>query len=488
MTDFPRDALPVAQSPSRSLIERATEHWPDSILLAAPPLELRPAQRVSPQPTATEQEPAPKKGLRRRDVLGGIAAAAGTAALGKAGLDWVYQPQSFNFGLLKYDAATDHYAVLHRGMSTRNKDGLIEPAKSNFAALDAEKIAADGSEALVLSPELQLKSHPIDPNRATDRHASEHRHDPQQIKLSGHTQAVYIPYHLFQDACAFNISVHVEPTAVPWDGHFNPGERPQVIDGKPMKIVSQPRLRISILGYPEKADLPLANDIAHGATGAADTLRDTATAAGNAFQSLFQSDEEAARIAREQQAAITARETAKPHQQLQPKCIIDMDCLNAGDVPDLHFYNGRTLDQPTYRIDRETIARAMAKADDHTFHIIQNHGMNYDLAHGGIGDPQGVHYVDDALRDRAHAARLLSESVPEHGPLKAVWERIKGFAGEDNKLRTPEMGALYMATQFQEAARSQRLGDNEPGATGWARSIMNHIDDNLAPDTQHIGR
>lgn len=428
----------------------------------------------------TQEEKPTKKGMTRRGFLTKAAVGAAGAYGVYRGVGWVNAPQDYHLALLHEDD-NGHMGLVHREFSTDNTDGLKEPGK--VESLSAESLGANGLESLVISPEMKLRALPRDrhPTEEELRERALHKHDPQEIKIKGTARNIYIPYHLFKDACRFNLDLHTEQELVAWDGKLNPGEREQTVDGQRMKVVPHPKLRISIWGYPEPEDVPIGMDISTGATNAKDAAGDAATGLWNRFTTLpdqiaeatglGDGVNEAEELAKQQAEAIRRREIAKPKPQVEPKFMIELDYVNDQGLPDLLFYNGQTVDAPTYRIKREDIAHGLrdkqAANDIPGMHLITHNGMVSDIAiDGGLRKPQGVRYVDNDLMKAAHAANSTGNTSPKDGLLKAAWNGLKEITWEDDKLSKKESGALVMATRFQQKGLDHRHEEHDGSFTG----------------------
>lgn len=420
--------------------------------------------------TPTQEAPAEpkKKGMSRRAFLGKAALGAAGAYGVYRGIDAVYAPKDYHLALLKMDDTTKEMGVVHRGFSMNDTNGTVETAKTSLEGLSAGSLAGDGLESLVVSPEIELQalSRKRNPSAADLRHRQQHQHDAQEISLDRTTKNIYLPYHLFENARDFRISKRIEQEIRPWDGILNAGEREQMIDGERKKVVLRPRLQIAIFGYPEKEDVPITQDITSGATNAKDAAGDAVTGLGtsiaNGWDYLTGNEDRATRRANEREEGIRNRETAKPHPQVDPKFILSMDYIDDAHLPDLHFFNGRTLDAPTDRVRHDEIATAIAKDPREGLRLITNNGLNCDaFVNGGVCMPQGVRYTDADLQKAAHDASVLTDSRPENGFLKDAWSFITRHAVEDNKLSEKETGGLIMATRFQQMNYDQRMDTSD---------------------------
>ncbi|PZP86816.1 MAG: hypothetical protein DI582_01765 [Azospirillum brasilense] len=412
------------------------------------------------QPTPDQPIRAP---LTRRDFLRGTRntlLATGTAAAGGYGFKHYVldAPEHYDFALLKMDPEQQEMGLVHRRMSTGNAEGMIEPAKTSLEGLSPGSLAGNGLESLIVSPELTLKALSRERGQAAYEHSLQHRHDPQEIKLERTTRNLYMPYHLFQDASDFGVSLRTDHA------------------GKQF-------LRISIFGKPEAEDVPFTQDVTSAAETTKNSIADTFSGLGEAIGGLVRSEAEQQAAERARHEAIRARESARPHPQVRPKFMIELEYQGPASIPDLHFFNGHTIDTPTDHVRREEIAAALAADPQHGLKLITNNGLVCDsFVNGGVCVPSGIHHTDASLEKATHDARLHATSRPEDGVLKSMWGAIKRFAVEDNKLNENEMGALVMATQFQQAGLDQRLG------TGW-RGLVNRAQHKLsdAPD-QQLGR
>ncbi len=456
-------------------------------------------------PQATEQEPK-KKGMTRREVLlKGSAVAAGAYGVYR-GVSAVYAPNDYHLALLREDDQ-GHMGIVHRSFSTAQTDGLVEPAKTSLSGLSAESLDHEGLESLLISPEMKLRALPRDRNPTAQelREREKHKHDPQEISIKGTARNIYIPYHLFEDACRFNVSFHMEQEIQAWDDKpLKRGEREENIGGKQVKVALHPKIRISVWGYPEAEDIPFTQDIATGATNAKDAAGDAVTGIGNSLANGWDyvtgNSERAERRNEAEAKAVHDREVAKPKPTVEPKFMIELDYEGDTKLPDLLFYNGRTIDAPTYRIPREDIATGIRKQPEPNatpgMHLITHNGMKSDISvNGGIRAPQGVRYVDSKLEKAAHAARGEGSS-PENGFLKDAWNGLKEVAWQDDKLEKTDKAALIMATHFQqngfEARKDKQDGmvstiAGERGRT--AQGFINRLSDKLSDKPDHdVGR
>lgn len=436
---------------------------------SAPDEELQNASRGTQEHGAPQALPstavkaADRPPLSRRDFLRGTRnaalAATGVVAGGAGFKHFILDaPDHYDFALLKMDPDLGEMGLVHRRMSTRNTDGMVEPAKTSLDGLSPGSLSSHGLESLVISPELTLEALSRPRGEEAYARSRQHKHDAQEIKLDRTTRNIYMPYHLFENARDFGIHLRTDHA------------------GKQF-------LRISVWGKPEAEDVPLKQDITHTAETARNGVADTFGAIGEAIGGLVRSDADQQAAARARQQEIRTREGARAHPQVSPKFIIEMAYEGEASLPDLHFYNGHTIDMPTDHVRREDIAQALRADPKHGLKLITNNGLVCDsLVNGGVCMPQGVRFTDDSLEKAAHDARLHANSRPENGFLKDMWQAITRFAYEDNKLNENEMGALVMATQFQQATLNQRLGD------GW-RGALNRAHYKLSdqPDVQ-LGR
>lgn len=437
-----------------------------------------------PKPAKPKEKPE-KKGFDRRTVMFGGAAAVGVAATASYRVSLLYDANDYKFAIAKKDSEMGVYGLVHR---IGNSDGMSE---ADINARGALTLADDESLVITPSVELEALSRERDPSAQQLRDAEQRSQDRQVMALSGTASNVYIPYHLFANARQFSVTKFMKQESKPWDGPLLPGEREQIINGVRMKVLQHPKLRISIIGIPEAEDLSFVRDAARAAETTGNAIGDVVTDATGGLAGIGDSIAEAvglgdgvdnaAAAARARDAERIAREQRRSHDQVEPKFIIEMDYIDEAHIPDLHFYNGKTMAAPTDHVLREEIIGALRADGRKGMELITNNGLNCNaMVNGGVCVPQNVRFTDRDLPHSTYEARLHANSAPVDGFGADLLAGIQRIAIHDDKLDTKDRGALLVASTFQQNGYDRRMGEGFHGFINRLRNIA-------TPDT-HIGR
>lgn len=483
-----------------------------------------------------EESDKEKKGLSRRDFMRksrNVAIGAGVVGYGAYEVyDTLLGASNSNMALLKKDHELGELGLVHR----RADMSLLKFA--DRAGADALTFTKDNLESLVVSPELTLKLKQDESSlwRSKD---DKNNTDGLNVRLQGTPRNIYIPYHLFAGAVSFSVypreiyenvayqgtlraepsqeieshkgedtrvvfddgtplkpgeSIHVREEGIKYrfiplgTKELKPGERIVNDGGKQVKVVPHKKLIISITGPNTAKDLPITTDIANAAQNVKEAVSDGVggwldqIAAGwDDFKdwSGIGGDgiDTAAAEAARQDAEKLARERAKPHPQVKSDFYLEMDYPASDVLPNLHFYNGRTLMDANYHILGEEVAKHIAKQPRFGMRIIGNSGIDYNDENGHIGEHKNVAYYSKELERRAEAATRHPDSTPEKGVIGDISTGLKKFAIADNKLNAYEEAALSIA--------SEHIKRSEDGRWTWTDRLSHRVF--CTPD-QGIGR
>lgn len=454
------------------------------------------------------------EGITRRGFLRKARNAAITGGViggGYMGYETLFGASNTNMALLKKDHALNQLGLVHR----RADLSLLKFADREGA--DALTFTKDNLESLVVSPELALKLKQDESSlwRSSD---DKNNIDDLQVRLRGTPRNIYMPYHLFAGAVSFSVYPRYSHENVPYQGALRaepgelivssngqdtrvvlddgsplkagerrvalpdggidryislgtrtlkPGERIFNDSGKQVKVLAHPKLVISIHGPNKAKDLPITQDIANAAESAKDAVADTATGWWGQIAGAWDDfkdwsgiggdgvDTRATEAARHD-AAILAREGAKPHPQEKADFYLEMDYPADGKLPNLHFFNGRSLLPANYHILGEELAAAVENDPRFGMRIIGNSGSASGPGTDYIQKHKDVGYYSEELRRCAEGATLHADSNIEDGVLTQMGTGLKKFAITDNKLNSYEEAALSIASGQIERSEDGR--------------------------------
>ncbi|MFM9890847.1 MAG: hypothetical protein ACKVOE_09470 [Rickettsiales bacterium] len=408
----------------------------------------------------SDEETLSPEGARKRHFMKTIGSAAVAASV--VGLPiWLYNsPHPYDMALLKMDTALGELALLHRKSKVGDTHVDIEPAKQQFGGIDARTLAPDGHESLVISPELVLGAQAGGAQNISQK----------PLQLDNCPSNIFIPYHLFEDARIFETRLHKND-----EGKW--------------------RLRITIVGVPQARQVPILKAAQQGA---ADAVRTTGDALRNGWQSGWAVVDDAldsvglgdghntqTQTLKQQADEAEKYEHERPHPYAEASFSMDMDFV-PGHVPNLLFYNGRTLDNATYKITSDTLENAMREDRNLSFPIIPNEGVRIENGVGKTGIPQPVfkyphRFFDRELARKVAAAKLLPEGSPSDGFIPEILHYLSKKTLHDNKLNGYELGAIAVATRCEQEVL------NEAGRRGW-RGVLDKFGTRAgawAPDTHN---
>lgn len=407
----------------------------------------RPASSLS----TAENDTLSPEGARKRHAIKTIAGAVvASAAVGYPAYKY-FTPQPFTMALVKMDAENHAFGLLHRTCAVGDKELLIEPAKTAFGGLDALTVNPDGSEPIIISPELAL----------TQAQSGALNANFKPLHLTNCPSDIYIPYHFIENARIFDVRLRKN----------NEGKW---------------RISIAIVGAPETRQVPILKAIADGVS---ETARVTGETVKNNWQSAWATIDDVldtvglgdghdtARAAfKQQQDAQEKYEHERPHPYAEPIFTIDMDYV-PGRVPNLLFYNGRTLDNATYKITGHEIDRRMRNDENFCFPVIPNHGVRIDTGIGESGIPKPLftypyHFFTPEMARKVEAARLLSGSGAKDGFIPAALKYIYKAALKDDGLNGYELGALVVAARAEQRVLDEEA---EQGLRGTSHKLLTRL-------------
>ena len=366
-----------------------------------------------------------KQSFTRRNFGKVVAGTLATTAVGYPVLKY-NSPEPYDLALLKMDTTNDALALVHRRCATGDRQATVEPGKASFDGLDARTLAADGHESLVISPELCI---------AADTNGAENINQ-HQAKLTNCPQSIYIPYHLFEDARSFDVRVKKN------------GE-------------GQWRLCIEIAGVPQASKVPIlkaaANAVVNGVENTGSGIGDR-LAQGFAWveDKMGVGENNLASVQQQQHASADAYEKGRPHPYSEALFSLEMDYV-PGKVPNLLFFNGHTLDNPSYCLRGEKIEQGIRTDRDFNFPIIPNDGVNITDGVGQSGIPVPLYrnsykFFSPELARKVEDAKLLTDSTPEAGYIPEILHYLSRKTLEDDKINGYEMGSLAIAARTEQRA------------------------------------
>lgn len=416
----------------------------DAQAIDLPANALPPSAQVL-QPTIIHQHPT------RRDVMGGALKLAGAAAVvglvgyAKETLD----PVPHELALLKMDK-NHKLALIHRTLSIGADNAMLETAKRSIGGLSERTTESSGNESIILSPDLTFRP-------------SANVNDPQNIDLPPVTitnapKNLYIPYHLLDHAAS--VRIHREGSKITL-----------FIDSLP-EAKDADKASVEL----ENAKLYAAHQLALGqyeasraahATkeGVAKAADDTLDYWGNPFG--WGKDEP------KPSAAPTP--PAEPH-YLKPGEVTGHFSLTfdvpdkAANLPDIHFYNGFTLANPSFTLKREDLANGLMNKD-HTCTLL--HSTPTGKTDGNGNPVYTRHFEPERFAREVEAASTCRECGVKDGIVYKVWDAAKKTFVQDNSIPASELGALQMGLHFQQGkleARGEGSWRQDPAeALNWAQ-------------------
>lgn len=465
------------------------QHFPPPALRTAEPhtnepLELSLHEILPSDRQALQDEAKPgdenKKGITRRGVLAGILGAGALAATPKIITSTV--SQGYDIALLRQDPNSKALGLAHRHCSATDKEATIDSATHGdvITGADENRFSADGKETLVVSPEIFF-----DPTLHLDT-----KPEVTRAQLHGVPENLFLPYHLFAGAGSFNVRIKTNAQG-------------------------QEKLCFEIAGPPTVRQVPILQRAKEGissvAHGAKQTFTDGLGRAWAVLQdgvdSLFSGEagpHEQKTIA-EQQRAAADYAVAQPHHIAQTTFSIEVD-YKKGHVPNLYFFNGHTLANPTYCLpgmvlerlippEPRTEAEIEKNPNGRCFQFMPGAEMicnYYGTAEDGcrMAYAHADKFFDPVLVDRIKAAELETNRQATQGAVKAVLGYLGDKALGDDQLNGFELGALNLAARCEQAVQveqnkgyfgtvqmaCQRLGLGTPNTRATPREISQGIE------------